>query len=302
MPRASFDQLSAFVAVAEQGSFSKAARALNKDRSTLHRQVSELEIDWGIELFERSGKFPKLTEQGASLVRPSKFIIYQMNALESATDSLFLGEQTSLSICHDASIPSSAVKQIDWEIRQRHPMTTINWLSRSRDTALNHLIDGRADFSITLNQGAVHPETGVSFINLGYPAFDYYVHRNSPLAKSKGLSLAEVQLHRQFVLEDLQQSKFGQQTLISSKISSISDPSMLLDLLETEGFSLLPKHLLGVREDEFVSLDVEFAVQSGHFGYVLLYPASAIIKPLQQDCIEAVSKWFKQVCAPKKAS
>ncbi|GAL31458.1 transcriptional regulators LysR family [Vibrio variabilis] len=57
MPRASFDQLSAFVAVAEQGSFSKAARTLNKDRSTLHRQVAELEIDWGIELFERTGKF-----------------------------------------------------------------------------------------------------------------------------------------------------------------------------------------------------------------------------------------------------
>ncbi|GAL18008.1 hypothetical protein JCM19235_6561 [Vibrio maritimus] len=65
---------------------------------------------------------------------------------------------------------------------------------------------------------------------------------------------------------------------------------------------MLPKHLLGNRQDEFVTLDVDFVVQSGHFGYVLLYPASAIIKPLQQDCIEAVSNWFKQICAPEKAS
>lgn len=176
-------------------------------------------------------------------------------------------------------------------------MTTINWLSRSRDSALNQLIDGSADFSITLNQGAVHPDTGVSFINLGYPAFDYYVHRNSSLAKSKSLSLAEIQLHRQFVLEDLQQSQFGQQTLISSKISSISTPSVLLALLETEGFSLLPKHLLGKRREEFVPLQVDFAVQSGHFGYVLLYPSSAVIKPLQQDIIDAVSDWFINTCA-----
>ena len=297
MPRASFDQLSAFVAVAEQGSFSKAAMKLKKDRSTLHRQVSELEIDWGITLFERNGKAPKLTEQGESLVRASKLIIYQMNALESATESLFLGDKTRISICHDSSIPSSAILQIDKQIRSQHPMTVINWLSRPRQLALDLLVEGEVDFCITLNQGALHPEKGVSFINLGYAEFKYFVHKSSPLANRQKLSMPELQLHRQFVLEDLEQSNFGQQALISSQTSTVSDPVALLRLLELEGFSLLPTNMVQNDNRDFIALDLDFALQSGRLGYVLLYPSSAVKKTWQQDIIEAVGDWFRETCS-----
>ncbi|MBM7035341.1 LysR family transcriptional regulator [Vibrio ulleungensis] len=297
MPRASFDQLSAFVSVAEHGSFSKAARKLNKDRSTLHRQVTDLEIDWGIELFERNKKAPKLTEQGESLVRAAKLIIYQMNALESATDSLHLGDKTQITICHDSSISSLAIQKMDAAIRSNHPMTVINWLSRSRKTALELLVKGQADFCITLNQGALHPDSGVSFINLGYPEFKYYAHQSSPLASEKQLSLPELQLHRQFLLEDLEQSLFGQQTLISSQTSSVSDPMALIKLLELEGFSLLPTYLVEQDHKQLVPLDLDFALQSGRLGYVLLYPSSAVKKTLQQDIIDVVGDWFRESCA-----
>ncbi|BEU04443.1 LysR family transcriptional regulator [Agarivorans sp. OAG1] len=296
MPRASFDQLSAFVAVAEEGSFSKAARKLNKDRSTLHRQVADLEIDWGIALFEREGKAPKLTEQGESLVRASRLIIYQMNALESATDSLHLGDKTQISICHDSSISSTAIQQMDHAIRSQHPMTVINWLSRSRKMALALLVEGQADFCITLNQGALHPDTGVSFINLGYPEFNYYAHKRSPLANKQQVSLPELQLHRQFVLEDLEQSMFGQQTLISSQTSSVSEAMTLVKLLELEGFALLPTNMVEKHHSELVPLDLDFALQSGRLGYVLLYPSSALKKPWQQDIIDVVGNWFKVTC------
>ncbi|WP_158264486.1 LysR family transcriptional regulator [Photobacterium rosenbergii] len=297
MPRASFDQLNAFVSVAEQGSFSKAAIKLKKDRSTLHRQVSDLEIDWGITLFERNGKAPKLTEQGESLLRASKLIIYQMNALESATESLFLGDKTRISICHDSSIPSSAILQIDKECRSQHPMTVINWLSRPRQQALDLLVKGEVDFCITLNQGELHPERGVSFINLGYAEFNYYVHKNSPLANRQQLSMPELQLHRQYVLEDLEQSNFGQQTLISSQTSTVSDPKSLFRLLELEGFSLLPTSMVEESNEDFLSLDLDFALQTGRLGYVLLYPSSAVKKSWQQDIINAVGDWFRETCS-----
>ncbi|WP_394242299.1 LysR family transcriptional regulator [Vibrio astriarenae] len=296
MPRASFDQLSAFVAVADEGSFSKAARKLKKDRSTLHRQVSDLEIDWGLTLFEREGKFPKLTEQGKSLVRSSRLIIYQMEALETATDTLHLGDKTRITICYDSSIPSLAIKQMDKTIRSKHPMTVINWLLRSRNQGIDEFMNGTADFFITLNQGALHPDTGLSFINLGYPEYNYFAHSSSPLAKSLQLSMAELQLHRQFVLEDLEQSRFGQQTKISSQTCSISDPMTLLNLLELEGFSLLPTYLVEQSGKDLVSLDLDFAIQSGRFGYVLLYPSCAVKKQWQQDVIDTVGDWFKESC------
>lgn len=51
----SFEQLQAFICVAESGSFSAAARLLRKDRATLHQQIGNLEIDWGMSLFNREG-------------------------------------------------------------------------------------------------------------------------------------------------------------------------------------------------------------------------------------------------------
>ncbi|MCW8331005.1 LysR family transcriptional regulator [Photobacterium sp. SDRW27] len=89
MLRFSFDQLQAFVAVAEQGSFSKAARVLKKDRSTIHQQVGNLEIDLGLELFDRSGKFPVMTDVAQPIFRHAMLVIRQAEQLQSVSESLF---------------------------------------------------------------------------------------------------------------------------------------------------------------------------------------------------------------------
>ena len=65
----SFDwnQVRAFLATAEEGSFSSAARALKTTQPTIGRQISELEGVLGVTLFERSVKGPTLTESAATL-------------------------------------------------------------------------------------------------------------------------------------------------------------------------------------------------------------------------------------------
>jgi DNA-binding transcriptional LysR family regulator len=66
----SFDwnQVRAFLATAEEGSFSSAARALKTTQPTIGRQISELETHLGVTLFERSVRGPVLTESGAELL------------------------------------------------------------------------------------------------------------------------------------------------------------------------------------------------------------------------------------------
>ena len=64
----SIEQLEAFAAAAEQGSFSAAGRSLGKAQSAISTQVANLEIDLGVELFDRSGRSPVLTEAGARLL------------------------------------------------------------------------------------------------------------------------------------------------------------------------------------------------------------------------------------------
>lgn len=66
----SFDwnQVRAFLATAEEGSFSGAARALKTTQPTIGRQISELEEALGVMLVERSVRGPTLTEAGRDLL------------------------------------------------------------------------------------------------------------------------------------------------------------------------------------------------------------------------------------------
>ena len=66
----SFDwnQVRAFLATAEEGSLSAAARALKATQPTVGRQVSALEEDLGVTLFERAGRSLVMTEAGQNLL------------------------------------------------------------------------------------------------------------------------------------------------------------------------------------------------------------------------------------------
>lgn len=66
----SFDwnQARAFLATAEEGSLSAAARALGQTQPTLSRQVAALEKNLGVTLFERVGRSLALTQSGLELL------------------------------------------------------------------------------------------------------------------------------------------------------------------------------------------------------------------------------------------
>ncbi|MCY4333364.1 MAG: LysR family transcriptional regulator [Litoreibacter sp.] len=63
-----WNQARAFLATAEEGSLSAAARALGMTQPTLGRQVSALEEELGVTLFERVGRALVLTDAGHQLL------------------------------------------------------------------------------------------------------------------------------------------------------------------------------------------------------------------------------------------
>ena len=62
------EQLRQFIAAAESGSFSAAARALYISHSTICRSVSALEEELGVRLVERDNRFIGLTAAGRALL------------------------------------------------------------------------------------------------------------------------------------------------------------------------------------------------------------------------------------------
>lgn len=70
----SFDwsHVRAFLATAEEGSLSAAARVLRQTQPTIGRQIAALEQDLGVTLFERSGRSVALTDAGREMLGHAK--------------------------------------------------------------------------------------------------------------------------------------------------------------------------------------------------------------------------------------
>lgn len=71
----SFNQIKIFICVAENGSFSDAARKLNYSQSMISKTISGLEHDLGVQLVARVKSQNILTEAGNSLYKDFKSLI-----------------------------------------------------------------------------------------------------------------------------------------------------------------------------------------------------------------------------------
>ena len=77
------DLFKSFVAVAENRSFSRAARAMHTTQPTLSRQVARLESELGAQLFERYGRHVECTATGQLLLPLAQAIITRTDEIVS---------------------------------------------------------------------------------------------------------------------------------------------------------------------------------------------------------------------------
>lgn len=96
------DQLKAFVAVVEHGSFRAAAAALFKTQSTVSASVKTLETEFGVQLLSRDAYRPSLTSAGKVFYRGAKKLVAQVHDLEVLGHQLATGIEQRLSICLSA--------------------------------------------------------------------------------------------------------------------------------------------------------------------------------------------------------
>src|ERR1700739_2382836 len=68
------DQLRTFIAAADEGSFSAAARKLRRAQSVVSQTLANLEGQFGVKLFDRARRRPVLTPQGQALLAHARTV------------------------------------------------------------------------------------------------------------------------------------------------------------------------------------------------------------------------------------
>jgi len=81
-----FHQLRYVCAIAETGSFSRAAERCHVAQPSLSQQVLKLEEDLGAKLFDRLGRSVRLTEAGRAFLPHARSILHQMEAARSEVE------------------------------------------------------------------------------------------------------------------------------------------------------------------------------------------------------------------------
>lgn len=137
----------AFLAVAEGGSLSAAARALDRSQPTLGRQIRALETQLGAELFHRQPRGLDLTETGTALLAPAQAMRAAAGAMALAAAGREQRLEGSVRITASVAVSVFHLPAILTAIRQAEPRIALELVPSDRTS---NLMYREADIAIRM--------------------------------------------------------------------------------------------------------------------------------------------------------
>ncbi|WP_028865851.1 LysR family transcriptional regulator [Psychromonas aquimarina] len=292
----SYEQIRAFVSVAETGSFSAAAKLLNRHRTTLGQVISNLEIETNLTLFDRSGKFPVLTEHGKSLYNHAKNLAEYTQSFEHICQSVEKGIESDITVYHTDLLPVSLIQQVMKTIRKEYKKVNIHWLHKSNAETLAGLKNGKVDIGLVLihDTNSITPTDYVYLLSM---PFCLCAAPDAPIFAKANVSLNEMKKNRQLVLEDYFNAGIEKIVTVSNYYQRIENMNIFLSLLSSgEGWAFVPRH--AVQEmlnnkvlKEFTVKELNTAVR---FPLAIWSTHQSQKGPVRRRLIELLSELSKQ--------
>lgn len=144
--RINFNHLRCFHAVAEQGSFTLAARTLSVGQPSITTHVRALENHFGVELFSRHGHNVALTELGRSLLEITKRIF---SLEKEAAELLLAGSGLKVGHLKIGVIGPFQVTQMIVAFSREYPEVELSVSMGNSQEILERLLDFSADVAVT---------------------------------------------------------------------------------------------------------------------------------------------------------
>lgn len=148
-PRLNLQQLSAFLTLADTGSFGDAAESLGVSQPALSRTIQQIEGKLGARLFDRDTRKLRLTPAGERLEPLARRLITEYQEVFAEFDDFVAGRQGLVRIAALTSVAAMLLPSTIVSFRERQPDVRIQiWEDVGRPVH-SAVLEGRADIGLS---------------------------------------------------------------------------------------------------------------------------------------------------------
>jgi len=201
LDRITLDQLRTFIAAVDEGSFSAAGRKLRRAQSVVSQTLANLEAQLGVKLFDRSARYPRLTEEGRSLLADARSVADNIDGFKARARAMREGLEAELSVVVDVMLPMEALTRAATHSRKSYPHTPLRLYVEALGGVIKPVLDRSCSIGIIGSLPLVPEDLqsedllDVSFMTVVSPAH--------PLASTRGVvSASAIAKQIQLVLTD----------------------------------------------------------------------------------------------------
>lgn len=148
------EQIKRFVAVADSGSYIRAAEQLNVAQPTLSRQIRALELELRTPLFHRHGRGIVLTAQGKIFLEHARSILHSVEVSLHALAGEAQDQGGRVVIGLTPTIGRVLIPSLCNDILDRFPKASISFIDGMSGVLLERALIGQVDFAIVHNPPA----------------------------------------------------------------------------------------------------------------------------------------------------
>lgn len=236
------DQLRLFLAVADEGSFNKAAKRLGRALSAVSYGIAALEAQLGLTLFDRQGsRRPELTEAGKALLLDARAIADEADGLIARARGIRQGLETVVGLAVDVMVPTVQVAGVLRDFQAIFPTVDLRLHIEALGAVAVMVCDKKVDLAIAGPEILDLPE--LEHMAIGCVELVPVATPDHPLAAGP-IAPGETRRHLQLVLTDRSTLTEGREfSVLSPRTWRLGDLGAKHALLrEGIGWGNMPRH------------------------------------------------------------
>jgi len=157
----SIRQLSAFISVADNGSFTRASEQMHLTQSAVSGLIKELESSLGIVLFDRTTRQLSLSVVGHHLLPQARRILNEMQLFENEASSLTSLAQGQVRLAV-SQFAASSMPAVIARFAKAYPDISLSLLDCSAENVLEHIQNIEVDLGVGTERGFTEPDDDIS--------------------------------------------------------------------------------------------------------------------------------------------